>query len=172
MHHPAYFRQFIHQIDFIVQATGRVNNNDISSLSDGRLQGVKSHRSRVCTHSLANNWHTNSFRPNCQLINSSSAECIGSTQNNCFSDSFKIVGQLSNGCCFSNSIHANYHNYIWLFSFWQFKILTISGIIFFQKCFYFFSENSIQFVGSQIFIACNPCFNPFNDFQSSAHTYI
>ena len=84
LHYFLYFGQLVHQIQFIMQTTCRIDNYHIGIIGSCGTQCVKSDRSRVSTHFLLYNRHTYPFTPYHQLLHSSSTESIGSTQINGF----------------------------------------------------------------------------------------
>ena len=50
LHHVLYFSKLIHEPDFVVQTSGRVNNHDIRALGFSRGEGIKRHGGRIATH--------------------------------------------------------------------------------------------------------------------------
>ena len=99
-------------MSFIMQTSGCINKHHIAVFCYSTLHSIKSNSSRIRTHGLFYNGNSNSFTPDGQLVNCCSTKSICSTQQHILSRLLKIISQLTNGCCFSNTIHTNHKNYI------------------------------------------------------------
>src|SRR5689334_3832423 len=93
LHHAMNLRELIHQVDLVMQATGCVDDDNISILCYGRLNRVECDRGRIGALSLLNDIDADSLAPYIELLYCGGTKCITRTQDNFLSRLLKLVTQ-------------------------------------------------------------------------------
>ena len=163
LHHIFNFRQLVHQIHFVVQPTGGIDNNHISIVGFCRSQGIIGHRSRIRAHFLFDDRHAGTLTPNHQLLYRSSPESIGSAQIHFFSGLCELISQFTDSCCFTNAIDTHHHDYIRFIGQRAIKIHWHIRVIFGKQSGNFFFQNTVQLRCTHIFIPCHTFFDATNN---------
>src|SRR5436309_740832 len=72
--------QLFHEVVLRLQATGSINDENITPSCRCRLDGVIDYRTRIRARVLADDWYTYTLRPYLELINGCGAESIGGSK--------------------------------------------------------------------------------------------
>ena len=90
LHYPLDFSKFVHEIDLIMKASSRINQNNINLLCNSRTKRIKGYRGRIRILTLCDNGNTCTFGPNDQLIHSRRSKSIRGPKQNAFPGLFKL----------------------------------------------------------------------------------
>ena len=100
LHYIFNFGQLVHQADFIVQASGRINNHDVRIVGNSRAKGVKATDAGSAPIFCLTTGTPTAFSPNHQLFYSSCTECISGSQINRFAGFLELISQFADSCSF------------------------------------------------------------------------
>lgn len=114
IHNSANFTELVHQVNFIVKASGCIDQNHPPSVASTRLSCGISNGCRIGVHSFFNELCTRTLSPNAQLINGSSSKGISSTENNGMTLTTEFFCQLTYGSCFPYAIDTDNEHNPWL----------------------------------------------------------
>ena len=85
-----------------------IANDNIAVLCLCRRNCVINYCGRVAALVLLNNVCTASLCPDIQLVNSSGTECIGGSKSYLFAALHEVIGKLTDGCGFANTVNTDY----------------------------------------------------------------
>ena len=130
LHYFLYFGQLVHQIQFIMQTTCRIDNYHIGIIRLRRTQRIERHGCRIGSHFLFHDRDSNPFAPYHQLLDRSGTKRIGSSQINTIPSLFILICQLTDSCSLTYTIHPDNHDYIRFFPIGDRKFTGILNIVF------------------------------------------
>ena len=108
--HAHNFRQFLHQICAILQPSGGINQQQISTIGLRLRHRVKGQTGRIRAFWGREHRNTSPLTPNLQLFHCGSAKRIARSNHHRFARRFELAGQFSNRGGFARAIHAD-HQY-------------------------------------------------------------
>src|SRR5215469_15027971 len=109
-----HFLQLGHEIRFCVLAASRVTKQKVDSVLQGGLIGVVTERSRVGAVLPPDDLNPESFCPNIELLDCSSAKGIGCREQHAVLISLQVMREFRRRCCFAGSVHADDQDDGWL----------------------------------------------------------
>ena len=111
-HDVADFGQFVHQVDFVVQAACRVDQHHVGAVGLGRRQRVERHRCRVGTHLLTDHRRPGAVGPNFELVDGCGAERIGGADPDFQSGLGQLCRELADGGGLARAVDADDHHHV------------------------------------------------------------
>ena len=99
--------QLRHQIVTGVQSTGGVDNHDIATAGDTRIDGVKRDRRGIGPRRAPNELDARALRPDAQLIDRTRAKRVGRTEQHFLPIRAELRRQLADERCLAGTIHTN-----------------------------------------------------------------
>ena len=109
---PLHLFQLGHQVRFVVQPAGSIDNQNVRTTSLGCLHGIEQDGRRIGPLLLLNQRHARSFRPNRQLIGRRCAKCVGGANQNVIAFRLDSLRQFSDRRCLADTVHAHDHHHV------------------------------------------------------------
>jgi hypothetical protein len=94
-----------------VQATGRVNDQDVDVPVVCRLHGIENHCTGVGARLVRDDWDIDAFTPDLQLIDRGGTECITGGKHHGSAEVLVVLGQLGDGGCLPGAIDAHHEDH-------------------------------------------------------------
>lgn len=107
----------------------------------------------VGAHFLLDDGHAYALAPDIELLDGSSAECVGSTEIHLFAVLLELVCQLADGGGFAHTVYANNHYDVWRVGQSRFERHGLGSIVFCQQAANLLLQHLVQLVGPDVFVA-------------------
>ena len=134
---------------------------------------VVGHRGRVATQLLLHYRHTYAFAPDVELFDSSSTECVGSTEDYLIAGFLELVSEFSDSGSFAYAVYADHHDNIWVVRFRNLKVIKIAvKVVFGEELGDLFAEQLIELSRADLFVALYTSLDTLNDFECGLNAYI
>ena len=89
--------ELVHEVDFVVETAGGVDDDDLAVVGDGRLDGVEGHGGGVGAHFLGHDRHVAAVAPLFELVDGGGAEGVGGAEGHRIAVLLELVGQFPDG---------------------------------------------------------------------------
>ena len=113
--HANDFGKFFHKIGAVLQPTGCIYHKKVSAIGFGLGHRFKSEAGGVGPFGGRHNRNTSPVAPNLELLDSSSAECVARCDDDRFTSSAELRGELSDGGGLAGAVDADDKNDLWAF---------------------------------------------------------
>ena len=169
--HVADFREFVHEVDAVVQPAGRVDQDHVGPFRDGGLHGVKGHGSGIGAHRLLDDIHPGAFRPDGELLHGRRPERIGRPDDDLFALGRKHGRELADGRGLPHPVHAHDEHDVGFLG----KIEGLYGgiaAIDIEEFPDLVTDEVHEFVHGHILVPFHPVLQVLNDFQRGVHAHV
>ena len=164
----AYLPELVHKVDAVVQTAGCIDDSDVGTAGDRRLDGIESNRGRIRTHSLSDYVHSGTFGPDDQLVHRSGAEGIGRTEDDLLALALEEMRELAYGGGLAHAVDS-YHEYdIGLLG----EVGRRSVPALFEQVGNLLAQESYQFVEGCVLVPADALFQGIDHLQGGIYAHI
>ena len=164
-------REFIHEVDAVVQTAGRVDQDHVGPLRDGGLHGVEGHGSGVGAHRLLDDVHPGALRPDGELLHGRSAESVGSADHDFLALRGEHRREFTDGGGLPHPVHAHHEHDIGLLR----EIEGLHGSVVaidIQEFSDLVADEVHEFVHGHILVPFHPVLQVLDDLEGGVHAHV